>query len=104
MDRTKSWRSTILICAVLLGLTMAAFWPAFHYEIVNLDDPQYISDNEHVTSGLRWENIQWAFTSGYASNWHPLTWVSHMLDVQLFGLNPGPHHVVSVVIHTVNGL
>jgi Flp pilus assembly protein TadD len=71
---------------------------------VNFDDGKYILENPHVRTGLTAEGFIWAFTSSYASNWHPLTWLSHMLDVQLFGLDPGPHHLVNVLFHSVNAV
>ena len=61
-----------------------------------------MTDNPHVRAGLNAAGIAWAFTASYAANWHPLTWLSHMLDVELFGLNPGPHHVVNLVLHVAN--
>ena len=66
-----------------------------------LDDTAYVTENEHVTGGLTAANVWWAATgiSAQAANWHPLTWLSHMLDVELFGLNAGRHHAVSVVLH-----
>jgi tetratricopeptide (TPR) repeat protein len=67
---------------------------------VNFDDPAYVSENGRVLAGLSWDNVKWAFTTGYFGNWHPLTWLSHMLDVQLFGLDPGLHHLHSLLLHT----
>lgn len=69
---------------------------------VNYDDPLYVSANQQVLKGLTVEGIVWAFTTIYAANWHPLTWISHMLDVQLFGTNPAMHHLISLTIHAVN--
>ena len=78
--------------------------PVRHHEFVNFDDSQYVSENRHVTSGLSGPALSWALTTGHASNWHPLTWLSHQLDVELFGLDPGRHHLTSVAIHLVNTL
>ncbi len=75
-----------------------------HNGFVNLDDHQYIVDNPHVVSGLTSTNIVWAFKSGEASNWHPLTWISHMADCQMFGLNPARHHLVNLLFHIANTL
>jgi tetratricopeptide (TPR) repeat protein len=94
--------STILISLGLTLSTLAVYWPVIHSNFVNLDDPIYILRNPHVLSGLNWENIQAAFQVGYGANWHPLTWFSHLLDVQLFGLNPGKHHLTSLVLHCIN--
>jgi Flp pilus assembly protein TadD len=71
---------------------------------VNYDDPDYITGNAHVTGGLTWANIAWAFQSGHAANWHPLTWISHMMDCQLFGLNPAGHHLTNLLFHIANTL
>ena len=73
-----------------------------HYEFVTFDDPQYVYENPHIVSGITWENIQWALTNVRHMCWQPLTWLSHMLDVQLFGLNPGLHHWSNLVLHLVN--
>jgi protein O-mannosyl-transferase len=103
MDRTNT-RFTIFICVLLAGSTIAAFCPVLHYGFVYYDDPQYVFENPHVFNGLNWGNFAWAFTTGFASNWHPLTWISHMLDVQVFGLQPGAHHAVNLAFHVVNSL
>jgi len=71
---------------------------------VNYDDPDYIIGNAHVTGGLTWANVVWAFTSNDAANWHPLTWLSHMMDCQLFGVNPAGHHLMNLLFHTANTL
>jgi len=71
---------------------------------VNFDDPDYILKNDYVTSGLTFSNIKWAFTTFHASNWHPVTWLSHMLDCDLFGLDPAWHHYVNVLLHGLNVL
>jgi len=73
-------------------------------DFIKYDDSQYISDNPRVLNGLTWANAVWAFSTGYASNWHPLTWLSHMLDVELFGLNPRGHHLTNLLFHIANTL
>ncbi len=88
----------------LLLLVAATFQPALHNGFVNFDDVDYVLDNPHVKAGLTWSGAQWAFTATRASNWHPLTWLSHMLDCELFGLNPSGHHLTSVLIHAANAL
>jgi tetratricopeptide (TPR) repeat protein len=93
-----------VMCLLLAVVTFAVYWQVGSHQFVNYDDGKYILENPHVRTGLTSENVIWAFTSTYASNWHPLTWLSHMLDVQLFGLNPGPHHLVNVLIHAVNAI
>jgi hypothetical protein len=93
-----------MIGSVLALTTLALFSPVAGFEFNNYDDAQYITNNIHVKTGLTAANILWAFTSGYASNWHPLTWLSHMLDCQLYGLRSGAHHMTNVLIHTANTL
>ncbi len=68
---------------------------------VNFDDPGYVVENPHVSSGLRRENVAWAFQAMHGANWHPLTWLSHMLDCELFGLDPRPHHLTNLVLHAL---
>src|SRR5262249_5360852 len=103
MDRIKDLRRLLIICATLFVLTLATFWPALHNGFINFDDPEYILENPHV-SQLTWANVVWAFGTGYGGNWHPLTWLSHMLDGQLYGLQAGGHHLTSVLMHAVNGV
>jgi len=95
-------RNKLLICFVLITAILISFWQAKDFDFINLDDLQYVTENPHVQSGLSLKGIAWAFTTTHASNWHPLTWLSHMLDVQLFGLKPGWHHLVNVFFHIVN--
>jgi protein O-mannosyl-transferase len=95
----------IVGAALLLAIvTLICYWPVTTHSFINFDDPQYITKNPHVTNGLTWWGILWAFTTGYACNWHPLTWISHMLDCQLFGLNAGSHHFVNVLFHVANSV
>jgi len=94
----------IAIAAILLSVTSAVYWQVRNYEFINLDDPKYITENGRVQSGLSWENVKWAFTTRHASNWHPLTWLSHILDCQTFGLNSGWHHLVNLLFHLLNTL
>jgi tetratricopeptide (TPR) repeat protein len=99
----KRSRSLISIyCLALATMTLAVYLPAVFHPFVNFDDYDYVTQNPHVQSGLSAETISWAFTSTEASNWHPLTWLSHALDCQLFGLNPHGHHLTSVLLHTCN--
>jgi tetratricopeptide (TPR) repeat protein len=80
------------------------FWPSVSNGFVNLDDPLYACENVHVLSGLTWQGIGWAFTNLDAGLWHPLTWLSLMLDCQMFGLRAGGHHLVSLLLHATNTL
>ena len=98
-------RPTIFaVCVLLTLVTLACYWPVTTHQFVGLDDHQYIYDNPQVKSGVTWSGIRWAFRSGYASNWHPLTWLSHMGDCQLYGLNPAGHHLTNLLFHTANTL
>src|SRR6266436_4771743 len=90
------------ICLLLALATLLAWLPATNNGFVNYDDPAYVTENHMVQNGLTWSGIKWAFTTGYASNWHPVTWLSHMADCGLFRLNPGGHHFVSVLFHAAN--
>jgi len=72
--------------------------------LLNYDDIDYVTANPHVQSGLKWANVVWAFDGGHASNWHPLTWLSHMFDCQIFGQKAGSHHLVSLAIHVLNSI
>jgi hypothetical protein len=94
-----------LLSALLVVIVLLLYLPVVHHNFIKLwDDDAYVTDNPHVTSGLKIANIAWAFTSFEQSNWHPVTWLSHMLDCQLFGLNPGPHHFMNVLLHAANVL
>jgi len=94
-----------LLLTFLLGLaTLALYYPVRGHPFLNYDDDLYIVYNPHVHAGLQWETVAWAFTSFDASNWHPLTWLSHALDYQLFQLNPAGHHAVNLLLHLVNVL
>lgn len=95
-----------LICIFLIRWIGAVYCPVHNYEFLKYDDDNYVTDNRNVKSGLSWQNVRWAFTTGYASNWHPLTWLSHMLDCEIFepDTNAGPHHLTSVLFHIANTL
>src|SRR5438874_6677754 len=89
---------------LLALLSLAALWPVLQSEFVVLDDDAYVYSNPVVRNGLTWAGVQWAFTTGHEANWHPLTWLSHMADVSLFGLNPAGHHATSLVLHVLDTL
>ena len=97
-------KQTLLLCLVLALVTAAVYWPVARLGFINFDDPDYVSSNPRVQAGLTPESIKWAFTSLYASNWHPLTWLSHMLDCQIYHLKPAGHHVTSMLLHIANSL
>jgi protein O-mannosyl-transferase len=96
--RLPAW----LMGLVLVLMTMAIYWPAMRGAFVSFDDPVYITANPRVQHGLTLENIRWACWNPVCCNWHPLTVWSHMLDCQLFGLNPWGHHLTSVLMHALN--
>jgi Tfp pilus assembly protein PilF len=89
---------------LLVTATLGVFWQASGFDFIHYDDDKYVTDNAHVLTGLTIANVRWAFSTGYYLNWHPVTWLSHMLDCQIFGLNAGPHHVVSILFHVANTL
>jgi len=80
-------------------LTLAVFCPVLGHDFINYDDPAFIYANPYIQSGITWDAFRWAFTAGHEANWIPLSWLTHMLDVQLFGLNPAGHHAVNVLLH-----
>src|SRR5208283_1040281 len=90
------------LCLLLVAVTLAVYWPVFHCESLNYDDPDYFTSNVHVQAGLTLPGIIWAFTTGHASNWHPLTWLSLMLDVDLFGKGPAGPHFTNLLFHLAN--
>src|SRR6266853_3295695 len=94
----------LLLCLILIAVVLVFYGPVTHNGFLNYDDDQYITNNPHVRAGLTWQTVKWAFTTYDQANWHPLTWLSHALDSQLFGLNPAGHHSVSVLLHAVNAV
>jgi protein O-mannosyl-transferase len=97
-------RWKLFICLALTVATLMVYWPVGSHEFINYDDAQYVTDNSHVTTGLTRDNIVWAFTATHEANWHPLTWLSHMADCELYGLNPTGHHLTSLFLHLLNAL
>jgi tetratricopeptide (TPR) repeat protein len=97
-------RRTRIVALALAALVAAAFAPAAQNGFVLLDDQTYIVANPHLRGGFTAEALRWAFGESYASNWSPLTWLSHLLDVRLFGLDPRPHHLESVLLHAANAV
>ena len=95
---------SVFICVVLVGVTVGVYRRVVGYDFVNFDDPMYVSENKRVNEGFSWEGVKWAFTPGKVAYWHPVTWLSHMLDCEVFGLRPGFHHLSNLIIHMVNSL
>src|SRR3954471_2681202 len=89
----------VVISLALALLTWLVFGQCLSQQFINYDDGDYVINNAHVIHGLTVSDVAWAFTSFHAGNWHPLTWISHMADVQLFGLNPSGHHFTNVLLH-----
>ena len=97
-------RRELFIGLFLTVATLVVFWQVLDHDFVGYDDAKYVTDNHYVQAGLTKEGLIWAFTTTHASNWHPLTWLSHMLDCQLYGLNPRGHHLTNVLFHLLNTL
>ena len=91
-----------LLLEVLVLATLLLYSPVVHHKFLTFDDQPYVTANTHVNTGLTPANMAWAFTAFTEANWHPLTWLSHMTDWQLFGLNPAAHHLVNVGLHVLN--
>ncbi len=102
--RDDAPRFPLLVLALLLAAVGIAYWPVLGNDFFLLDDVLYITGNPRVHSGLTWAGVRWAFSTMHATNWHPLTWLSHMLDVELFGLDPAAHHLMNVALHALNAL
>jgi tetratricopeptide (TPR) repeat protein len=98
------WKKMLGLSLALMGLVWGVFGPTLGHEFVNFDDQIYVYENAVVSRGLTWEGVVWAFTQSHASNWHPATWLSHMLDCQLYELRPWGHHLSNVLLHGVNAV
>ena len=102
---TKATRPAVAgICAALAALSFAAYFGALSNGFVDYDDQGYVKENPHVRAGLTPASVAWAFTTTAEANWHPVTWLSHMADVTVFGLDPGRHHLTSVALHALNAV
>lgn len=97
-------RAVGLIVILLVAVTLAVYWPLLRSDFTRYDDDQYVTENPIVRQGLTGKGVHWAFNVGYVGNWHPLTWLSHMLDVEIFGLRPAGHHGVNIILHLANVL
>lgn len=96
--------SGIMIACALILLVAVSYWPVFDYGFINYDDPLYVTENTHVKMGVTVEGLVWAFRDFGSSNWHPLTWLSHMIDWQWFGDNAGGHHGTNILLHAGNAV
>ncbi len=104
MDKGSKIRPDFLICLFLVISTLVVYWQVNNYEFVGFDDDVFIIENSKVQNGLTLESIGWAFSYDNMTYWHPLTWLSYMLDIQLYGMNPGGHHMTNVLLHIVNAI
>jgi tetratricopeptide (TPR) repeat protein len=104
MHKLKPIHRDLIISFFLVLVTAALFWQVSSFDFVRYDDDKYVTENRHVQAGLTRGGIAWAFLSVYANNWHPLTWLSHMLDYQLFAANPAGHHITNLFFHIINTL
>ena len=100
--RAKQNYFSVFLCLTLAAATWAIYSPVAHHPFVDFDDQYYVRQNGHVQAGLSWQTFIWSFNAGYAQNWHPLTWLSHALDCQLYGLNPTGPHLTNVALHVLN--
>lgn len=100
---SEKWRLPLAL-VLITTVTVAVYWPVLHNGFIDYDDPDYVTLNMAVRQGITLKGLAWSFTAFHAGNWHPLTWLSHMLDVQLFGMNPVGHHAVSLLFHVINAL
>jgi protein O-mannosyl-transferase len=94
----------VVICLILAAIVFAVLFPVVHNAFTGYDDGDYVVNNPHVNTGLSRANVTWAFSSVHANNWHPLTWLSHALDVTLYGISPTGHHLTSLLFHIANTL
>jgi protein O-mannosyl-transferase len=97
-------KRTFVLSLLLVVFTLALYNPANHFSFINYDDNHYVYENVHLRAGVTWGTVKWALISLDEANWHPLTWMSHALDCQIFHLNPAGHHLTSVLLHVVNAV
>src|ERR1035438_3335028 len=100
MERTNKGRDALLVGVLLAAVTLAAYWPVLLNDFVSYDDRAYVTENAHVLQGMSWANIAWGLRTAHAGNWHPVTWLSHILDVQLYGLKPTWHHLTNLLFRS----
>lgn len=104
MHKELHIRHDFLVCLILTLVTLIVYWQVRNHAFQYYDDNDYVTENHHVQSGLSLDGLAWAFTSTDTSNWHPLTWLSHMVASEIYGLDPGGHHVTSLLFHVINTL
>jgi hypothetical protein len=104
MENFLSVRREVWICLFLIFISLVVYLQVGSFEFVNYDTDRYVYENKYVAAGLTKKSIGWAFSTFYASNWHPVTWLSHMLDVEIFGIRPVWHHLGNLLFHIANTL
>ena len=107
ITRSNGWETSqfcLVACICLALATLALYSRAAHNPFIHVDDQIYVTDNSHVQAGVAWQTLTWALTATAAENWHPLTWLSHALDYQLYGLNPAGHHATNILLHALNAV
>lgn len=103
MPRASNRLARFLYAAAIVAATLVVYAPVGEFDFINYDDELFVSENPAVLAGLSAESVRWAWTTTHGGIWMPLTWMSHMLDVELFGVDPGAHHRVNVAIHAATG-
>ncbi|MFA5293854.1 MAG: tetratricopeptide repeat protein [Phycisphaerae bacterium] len=104
MKKIPAQNRSLLIYLILSLTTLIVFYQVRLFPFVNYDDPVYVTHNANIQKGISFESVKWALTSGYAKNWHPLTWFTHILDWRLFGNNPAGPHIINLLFHILNTL
>jgi len=102
--RNRVDQEAVILALILVAVTLVVYWPVQSFDFVNFDDPIYVTRNPAVQNGVTWDGILWAFSAFHAANWHPLTWISHMIDFSLYQFRAGGHHWSSLQIHLLNTL
>ena len=102
--RNRGDLEAVILSLILVVVTLVVYWPVQSFDFVNFDDPIYITRNSAIQNGVTWQGILWAFSTFHAANWHPLTWLSHMIDFSLYQFRAGGHHWTSLQIHLLNTL
>jgi protein O-mannosyl-transferase len=97
-------RQDVALCVLLAAAIFSVYFPVLRHPFINYDDDVYITSNPYVNTGLKWHNLKWASTALATGNWHPLTWFSHQLDCQVFGLHAGGHHLTNLLLHILNAV
>src|SRR5882672_8256986 len=94
----------VCLCFLIAALTVICYWPVRSHQFVSFDDQHYLFDSGYVAKGLTLSGATWALQTGYFSNWHPLTWLSYMLDAQIYGMSPGGFHFTNLIFHVANSV